>query len=109
MMNIYKGRAKLENGKITIDLPDYFDALNHPDTREIVLTCVDGWSPLFLDGKIEKNKFTVKTTDIGDGTQEFSWVIYAVRNDDYAKENPIIVEEEKGKLEKGTRMYRKNN
>ncbi len=100
MMNIYKGRTRLENGEITIDLPDYFDALNHPDTREVTLTCVNGWSPLFLDGKIENNKFTVKTTDIGDGSQEFSWVIYGVRNDDYARENPIIVEEEKDKNNK---------
>ena len=94
--NIYKGRAKLVNGDVIIDLPSYFDALNHPEGREIILTCVNGWSPLYLDGEIKNNRFVVKTTKIGDLNQEFSWVIYGVRNDKYARENPIVVEQEKG-------------
>jgi hypothetical protein len=96
MMNLYKGRAKLENGKAEIKLPDYFDALNHPDGREINLTPVNGWSPLFLEGEIKNNQFVIKTTKEGNPEQEFSWIIYAVRNDEYARNHPIIVEEEKG-------------
>jgi hypothetical protein len=93
MILIYKGRAKLLDGQVNIKLPEYFDTLNHPEGREINLTCINGWSPLYLDGKIENNQFTVKTTDEGNLRQELSWVIYGVRNDAYAKKNPIIVEQ----------------
>jgi len=96
MMNIYKGRAKLDGGKAVIKLPDYFDALNHQEGREINLTCINGWSPLFMEGKIKNNRLTVKTTKDGSPDQEFSWIVYAVRNDSYAKNHPIVVEEEKG-------------
>ncbi len=96
MMNIYKGRARLANGAATIALPDWFEALNHPETRQLSLTCVDGWSPLFRDGKIAGNRFTVRTTPAGNQEQEFDWVVYAVRNDKWARENPIIVEQDKG-------------
>ncbi|NQU84153.1 MAG: hypothetical protein HQ541_00160, partial [Mariniphaga sp.] len=78
MTNIYKGRGKLRDGIAIIALPDYFEALNHPDKREINLTCVNGWSPLYLDGNIENNQFIIKTTAEGKAEQEFSWVIYAV-------------------------------
>lgn len=109
-INIYKGRAKLGKGEIKIQLPDYFDALNHPKGREIFLTSVNGWSPLFLSGKIKNNQFIVKTTKDGNPEQEFSWVIYAVRNDEYAKEHPLIVEQEKGiqnGFKKGELLYHK--
>ena len=109
MMNIYKGRAKLIDGVVIIKLPDYFDALNHPEHREINLTPVNGWSPLYLDGKIANNQFVVKTTEQGNPEQEFSWVIYAVRNDKWAQDHPLIVEEEKGinsRFEKGKLLYK---
>jgi hypothetical protein len=103
MTNVYKGRTKLVNGRTTIRLPDYFDALNHPEGREISLTCVGGWSPLYLDGEIEGNHFVVRTTKDGNADQEFSWVVYAVRNDAFARKNPIVVEEDKGGTSKFTK------
>jgi hypothetical protein len=108
MMNIYKGRARLNNGEAVISLPSYFDALNHPEGREISLTPVNGWSPLYLEGEIKNNQFVVKTTKDGNPDQEFSWVVYAVRNDAYAKDHPIVVEEEKGVnngFKKGELLY----
>jgi hypothetical protein len=109
-MNIYKGRAKLMNGEAIIELPGYFDALNHPHGREINLTCVNGWSPLYMEDRIEGNQFVVKTTDQGNPEQEFSWVIYAVRNDKFAQDHPIVVEKEKGvnnNFIKGELLYKK--
>ena len=96
MVLMYVGRANLIEGQITVMLPEYFDALNHPEGREINLTCVNGWSPLYLDERIENNQFIVKTTPEGNPEQEFSWTIYGVRNDAFAKKNPIIVEQNKG-------------
>lgn len=107
-LKIYKGQAQLESGEITIQLPKTFDALNHPKGREINLTCVNGWSPLYLDGEIKNNQFVVKTTEDGNPEQEFSWIVYAVRNDENARENPIVVEEEKGvnnDFKKGELLY----
>jgi len=96
MMNVYKGRARLVDGMTVINLPNYFDVLNHPEGREIILTPINGWSPLYLDGDITENYFVVRTTPEGNPSQEFSWVVLAVRNDPYARNNRIIVEEEKG-------------
>ncbi len=111
-INIYKGRGKLKNGVAVVTLPNYFDVLNHPDGREINLTCINGWSPLYLEGKIQNNQFVIKTTDQGNTDQEFSWVIYGVRNDKWSQDHPLIVEEEKGKLnkfEKGRLIYSNSN
>jgi hypothetical protein len=105
---IYKGRARLENGQAVIQLPDYFDDLAHPKGREINLTCIDNWSPLYLDGEISENSFTIKTTARGHLQQKFSWVVYAVRNDAFIQKNPIIIEEEKGagnEFTKGEYIY----
>jgi len=96
MLLIYSGRARLEGGITTVQLPEYFDTLNHPDKREISLTCVNGWSPLYLSGPITDNRFTVRTAASGDPEQEFSWVVYGVRNDAFARANPIVVEQAKG-------------
>jgi len=95
-VNIYKGRAMLVGGVAVVNLPNYFDALNSPEGREVNLTPVNGWSPLYLVNKIANNQFTVKTTNEGNQSQEFSWVIYGVRNDKYAQDHPLVVEEEKG-------------
>lgn len=108
MTLIYKGRAKLKNGEVTVHLPEYFDALNHPEGREINLTCVNGWSSLYLEGRIENNQFTVKTTSEGNPEQEFSWIIYGVRNDAFARKNPITVQQVKGEgnnFTKGEYIY----
>ncbi|MBI2901501.1 MAG: hypothetical protein HYY17_15050 [Planctomycetes bacterium] len=103
MMNIYKGRARLGGGRAVIELPPYFDALNAPDGREISLTCVGGFSPLYVDGPVVKNRFTVRTAEGGRPDQEFSWIVYAVRHDPYARAHPIKVEEEKGRANGFTR------
>lgn len=96
MMNIYKGRAWLTGGVAVIELPDYFDALNKAEGREIYLTPINGWSPLYMDGDIIGNYVIVMTTPEGNPNQEFSWVVLGVRKDPYAQNNPIVVEEEKG-------------
>ena len=95
MLLIYKGRASLEDGAVTVELPSYFEALVHPDGREIVLTCVGGYSPLYLDGDIADGRFTVRTAEGGTQDQGFSWVVYGTRNDAWAQQNPIVVEEDK--------------
>jgi hypothetical protein len=94
MVLIYKGRASLQEGATTVELPGYFEGLAHPDGREIVLTCVGGYSPLYLDGDIADGRFTVRSAG-GAADQEFSWIVYAVRNDAWAQQHRFPVEEDK--------------
>jgi hypothetical protein len=63
--------------------------------REIVLTCVNGYTPLYLDGAIAEGRFTVRTVDGGVADHEFSWVIYGTRNDPWAQQHQYPVEEAK--------------
>lgn len=77
----YRGEAKLKNGKITIKLPSYFEALTRDEGRTLLLTCKNGWSPLYGDGDIKDGQFTVKTTSIGNSSQTFYWEVKAVRAD----------------------------
>ncbi|MFC1752500.1 hypothetical protein ACFL96_03800, partial [Thermoproteota archaeon] len=77
----YRGEAQLENGIATIELPDYFEALTRPEKRTLQLTCINGASLIYLDGKIENGKFTVKVMQGGNTDQEFYWEVKAVRAD----------------------------
>ena len=77
----YRGEATLEDGEAVIELPDYFEALTLQDGRTIQLTCLDGFSPLFVAGKIEDGRFIVETTDYGEPDQKFFWEVKAVRAD----------------------------
>lgn len=93
MINIYKGRAKTKNKKAIIELPSYFEALN--ENIEYNLTPIKKLAILAISKEVKNNKFEV----ISDKDCEFSWVVYGVRKDKYAKANPIIPEvkkEEKG-------------
>jgi hypothetical protein len=96
MVNVYKGRARLTRGEATVHLPSYFEALNGPDGREVFLTGIGDYSPLFVEGEIHENQFVVKTKPSGRQDQEFSWMVMAVRGDPFARSHPIVVEQEKG-------------
>lgn len=93
MMNVYKGRAKIADGRAVVELPEYFDALNAREGREVLLTCVNGFSPLWLEGEVRGNRFVVRGDRDG---QEFGWVVLGVRADAHAKTHPVVVEQEKG-------------
>ncbi|MCD6412230.1 hypothetical protein J7K91_00920, partial [bacterium] len=77
----YRGEAKLKNGKAIIKLPDYFEALTRKEGRSVILTCKNGWSPLYIEGEIENGKFIVRTTKNGNPNQEFYWEVKAIRAD----------------------------
>ena len=89
MMNMYKGRGTITNGKCKIDLPDYFEVLNKD--IEYNLTAIGQKINLWISKEVQNNKFEVS----GDVDGEFTWVVYGVRQDKYAVANPIIPEVEK--------------
>ena len=85
----YRGEARLKNGKAIVKLPDYFESLTRKEGRTVLLTCKNGWSPLYVEGEIENGKFVVKTTKEGNLNQEFYWEVKGVR-----KDIPILIPEQ---------------
>lgn len=81
----YRGIAKLEKGKATVKLPDYFRALTRPEHRTLQLTAI-GEIPYVLSSTgIRDGEFSVYGTN-PDG--EFYWEVKAERAD----VEPLVVE-----------------
>ena len=107
MLNIYKGNAVSE-GKKAIVMPDWFVALNgnNIDDYSFNITPLNDFcGDYYVDNSqiASKGEFTVYT----EKNCEFSWIVYGVRHDKFALENPIIVEEEKpvNHIEKGKYVH----
>jgi hypothetical protein len=91
MKNIYDGVVTLDHdGRAVVTMPAWFSALN-TDFR-YQLTCVGGYAPVYIEREIEHNTFV-----IAGGRQglKVSWQVTGVRNDAYARQNPVTVEAEK--------------
>lgn len=89
MINIYKGRGKIEGGKYVINLPDYFSALNKD--IEYSLIPIGKAANLYVSKEHENNTVEISS----DIDCDFSWFVYGVRQDKFALANPIIEEVEK--------------
>jgi hypothetical protein len=97
MMNIYNGVATLDyNGEATVQLPDWFEALNRDFRYQ--LTCVGGYAPVYVASKVSGNEFRIAGGRAG---LEISWQVTGIRHDAYANAHRIPVEEEKPAKERG--------
>lgn len=92
---VYKGRACLCCGVAKINLPSYFANLTLPDTRELSLTPINGWAPLYLAGKVGSEMTICSGLPEGNLDQEFSWVVYADRCDRFILKNMPAIEQAK--------------
>jgi hypothetical protein len=102
MMNVYNGNVVLDaNGEAWVELPSYFQALNR-DFRYQLTPLGPTTSVLYVAEKIEDNRFK-----IGGGAAglEVSWQVTGIRQDAWANENRIPVEEPKLEDERGTYLY----
>jgi len=77
----YRGESQLVDGAKEIELPDYFEALTRKENRTAQLTPIDGYSPLYIDGRVKSGKFVVRTSPGGNPEQKFFWEVKAVRAD----------------------------
>jgi hypothetical protein len=90
--NIYDGIATLNDaGEATIELPDYFEALNK-DFRYQYFALHDAMPYLYVT-EVHDNKFEIKG---GKPHGEVSWQITGIRQDPYILKHPITVEVPKG-------------
>ncbi len=98
MMNVYNGNIILdENGAATVELPDYFQALNQDFRYQ--LTPIGGFAPLYIAQEIADNRFQIAGGAAG---LKVSWQVTGIRHDAYAEAHRIVVEEDKSPSERGT-------
>lgn len=104
---IYNGKATLKNGRAKVSLPGYFEDLACDDDRNIQLTPIGADAGLYVLQEIQNGGFIVAATRCLDCS--FYWQVTAVRCDQQALENPLIVEQEKYNPDtgKGDRRWRK--
>ncbi|HET9530703.1 MAG TPA: hypothetical protein VFQ92_10145 [Blastocatellia bacterium] len=101
MMNIYNGNITTDqNGLATIELPDYFEALNRDFRYQ--LTVVGQFAQAIVAEKVKNNRFTIQTSAPG---VEVSWQVTGIRQDAWANKNRIPVEEAKSEKERGHYLY----
>jgi hypothetical protein len=101
MMNVYNGNVILDGGgEATIDLPEYFDELNSDFRYQ--LTCVGGYAPVYVADKIQNNRFRIAGGTPG---LEVSWQVTGIRQDAWANENRIVVEEDKEADDQGRFLH----
>jgi hypothetical protein len=94
-MNVYSGSAVLDaQGRATVRLPSYFHALNR-DAR-VQLTAV-GRGHVWVEHEVADGRFVIG----GDADRKVFWQVSGVRQDAYAKANPMTVEVDKAPHERG--------
>src|SRR5208337_3603663 len=91
MKNIYDGNVTTDGqGHATVQLPEWFEALN-TDFR-YQLTVIGQFAQAIVAREIEHNQFEIRTSA---PNVKVSWQVTGVRQDAYAKANPLVVEQEK--------------
>jgi hypothetical protein len=62
------------------------------------LTVIGQFAQAIVESEISNNQFTIKTDK---PNVKVSWQVTGIRNDEFAKQHPFIVEKEKEGLERG--------
>jgi hypothetical protein len=103
MMNIYNGNIVTDaSGKATVQLPDYFEALNMEFRYQ--LTVIGSFAQAIVNKEVTNNKFEIATNT---PNVKVSWQVTGVRHDAYANQNRIPNTVEKEARNKGTYIHPK--
>ena len=101
MKNIYDGTISTDqNGDATVQLPDWFEALNRDFRYQ--LTVLGVFAQAIVAEKIKNNQFIIKTSA---PNVEVSWQVTGIRKDAYANKHRIAVEVDKPDVERGTYLH----
>lgn len=102
MMNVYNGNVATDaKGEATVQLPDYFQALNQDFRYQ--LTAIGAPGPnLYVAQEISNNTFKIAGAS---PNSKVSWQVTGIRHDPYAEQNRIQPEVEKAADEKGKYLY----
>lgn len=98
MKNVYDGVVVLDaNGEAVVDLPAWFEALNHDFRYQ--LTPIGAPGPnLYIAEEISNQRFKIAG---GTAALKVSWQVTGIRQDAMARANPLIVEQDKSADEQG--------
>lgn len=101
MKNIYDGVVMTDaKGLAVVELPAWFEALNRDFRYQ--LTVMGQFAQAIVAKEIEKNTFTIQTDK---PKVKVSWQVTGIRQDPYAKDRPIVVEEDKPASLRGKYVY----
>jgi hypothetical protein len=97
----YDGTATLNaQGRASVRLPRWFDALNELDSLRYQLTPLGAPAPeLHVAQRVKNGVFVIAG---GRSGQQVSWQITGVRRDAYARAHPVVVEQRKRDVRPGT-------
>ncbi len=103
MMNIYNGNVTTdERGYATVELPEWFEALNRDFRYQLTVISDGAWARARVARRIEGNRFVIET-DVP--ATEVSWQVTGIRKDAWAEAHPISVEEMKPEGQRGTYLH----
>ncbi|HRG92224.1 MAG TPA: hypothetical protein PLZ10_04705, partial [Chitinophagaceae bacterium] len=103
MMNIYNGNIVTDaSGKATVQLPDYFEALNMEFRYQ--LTVIGSFSQAIVSKEVAGNQFEIATNT---PNVKVSWQVTGVRHDAYANQNRIPTVVDKAPKDRGTYVHPK--
>lgn len=101
MKNLYDGIVVLDqNGDATVQLPDWFEALNHEFRYQ--LTCVGGFAQVYVAEEIRDGRFKIAG---GRSGLKVSWQVSGVRKDAFAQAYRVPVEPLKAEHERGRFLH----
>ncbi|MBK9188320.1 MAG: hypothetical protein IPM33_05120 [Phycisphaerales bacterium] len=105
MMNVYNGNIRTDEGGLAVvELPAYFEALNREFRYQ--LTVIDESDNDFIFAKVLRpvaaNRFVIKTSQ---PDTLVSWQVTGIRQDAFARANPVVPEVEKTKAERGRYLH----
>ncbi len=93
MLNMFRGNVTTDkDGYAKVVLPDYFTVSN--TNLSYHLTCIGVFAQAMVSQKAKDNTFIIQTDQ---PYVEVSWQVLAQRDDEWARLNPLIVEQEKEK------------
>jgi len=88
MMNIYNGNILTDGaGNATINLPDWFKALNKDFRYQ--LTVIGDFAQAIVSQEVQNNQFSIRTDK---PNVKVSWQVTGIRKDAFAEKNRIPVE-----------------
>jgi hypothetical protein len=97
MMNIYTGNVTTDaQGEARVQLPAWFEVVN-TDFR-YQLTVIGQFAQAIVSSEVQNHEFAIRSSV---PNVKVSWQITGVRQDAFAKANPMVVEEEKDPRLKG--------
>ncbi len=102
MTSVYNGNVVLDgSGSAKVQLPEWFEAMNTDFKYQ--LTAIGAPGPnLYIAREISGNSFEISG---GVANLKVSWMVTAVRNDNFARSNPVKIESNKKSDEVGYYLH----